>query len=394
MRLLRQIFHFDHLIVAAFTLLIIKLMVAVAVNLDFLSPVVRAVENFSMTDIYYRIGDNGGDAESENIVTLVDMTDLSRRKDIAAVISEIKSMKPAALGVDIIFEGRQLDGDGDDILSEACLDGDTDNVVWAYKLTKYDREGDKFRNCLHSFFITDDGQREGFINMVQNPAKSIREYSVTLPYRDTVAYSLPAQIARIVSGREPECEGRHTINYRQAEFPVVGYDRLADCREVIEGHIVLLGTTQEERDIYYTPIGQKPGLEILAYTVLSIIEDQHVRHAGEWMVILWALLAGYMANLLDFMLTKRMGNRHSTFMLFITQSEFYDKIMSLVVMILITWASFELFSRYNYFVDTVLALSNIVLIEEGRLLYVALLAVLKRKTKWKWVGKSIYIEEI
>lgn len=131
MRLLRQIFHFDHLIVAAFTLLIIKLMVAVAVNLDFLSPVVRAVENFSMTDIYYRIGDNGGDAESENIVTLVDMTDLSRRKDIAAVISEIKSMKPAALGVDIIFEGRQLDGDGDDILSEACLDGDTDNVVWA-----------------------------------------------------------------------------------------------------------------------------------------------------------------------------------------------------------------------------------------------------------------------
>ena len=172
------------------------------------------------------------------------------------------------------------------------------------------------------------------------------------------------------------------------------YDELSDFPELIENHIVLLGTTQEERDIYLTPVGQKPGLEILAYTVKSMTEELHIRHAGDLMVLLWALIAGYLANLLDFLLTKRVANRHSAFMLFITQSEFYDKIMSLAVMIVITGASFELFAKYNYFVDTVLALSTIVLIEEGRLLYVGLLAVLKKKTKWGWVKRSIYADDL
>jgi hypothetical protein len=42
----------------------------------------------------------------------------------------------------------------------------------------------------------------------------------------------------------------------------------------------------------------------------------------------------------------------------------------------------------------VLALSTIVLINEGRLLYIATLAVLKKKWKWKIIEKSLYAEEL
>jgi CHASE2 domain-containing sensor protein len=391
---LRNIFHIDHIIVAAFTILIIELLVIVAVNLDFLSPVVRALESFSMTDVYYKIQNKSEEIEECNTITLVDMTDLTHRQDIAKVINEIKALKPTALGIDIIFEGQILDGDGDDMLAEACLDGDSTNTVWAYKLTQYNEDTRRFQNSLHSFFIVEGMEKEGFVNLMDDPTKTIKRYAVTLPYKETVAYSLPAQIARIVKPIDLGDERSHTINYKPVSFPVVTYNDLSSFRELIQGHIVLLGTTQEEREKYYTPIGQKSGLEIMAYTILSMTESIPIRHSNQWMVILWALIAGAITNIIDYLLTKRIANRHSTLMVFITQSEFYDRIISFFVMILITGASFELYVKYNYFVDTVLALTTIVLIEEGRLLYVGLLSVLKKKTNWKWVKRSIYASDL
>ena len=81
-------------------------------------------------------------------------------------------------------------------------------------------------------------------------------------------------------------------------------------------------------------------------------------------------------------------------MVFVTQSELYDKVISFLVMVLITGFSFELYVKCSYFVDTVLPLATIVLIEEGRLLYVGLLSVLKKKKKEFLVTKSIYAKEI
>ena len=392
--LLRRIFHTDHIIVATFTILIIELLVVVAINLDFLSPVVRALESFSMTDVYYKILNKDNETEECNTITLVDMTELTHRQDIAKVIQEIKAMKPSVLGVDIIFEGEIQDGDGDDLLAQACLANDSVKTVWASKMTKYDEHNHKYQNCLHSFFITQETEIEGFINLVDDPTKTIKRYAVTLPYKDTIAYSLPARIARIIKNTDFTNEKNHTINYKPVTFPVVKYDELSSYPELIQGHTVLLGTTQEEREMYYTPIGQKSGMEILAYTILSMTETTPVRHASQWIIILWALLAGYITNLIDYLLTKNFKNRRSTFMVFITQSEFYDKIISFFVMMLITGISFHLYAKYNYYVDTVLALSTIVLIEEGRLLYAGLLSVLKKKTKWKWVRKSIYADEL
>ena len=391
---IKRIFHIDHLIVAAFTILIIRLLVVVALNLDFLSPVVRALESFSMTDVYYKIQNSGDNHDISNAITIVDMTELKHRKEIAKVVHDIKAMNPKLLGIDIIFEGEQPDKNGDEPLAEACLEGDASKTGLAYKLKDYDEKSKRFKNELHSFFVCDANVSEGFVNLIDDPTKSIHKYAVTLPAKDTLAYSFPARVSQIVTGRAVSEERIHNINYKPVTFPIVKYDELTDYRELITGRIVLLGTTEEEKDKYYTPIGQKSGVEILAYSILSMTEDNPVEHAGRWMVILWALIAGYITNLIDYFLTKRFERGRSTFMVFITQSEFYDKIISFVVMALVTWVAFELYVRLNYFVDTVLALTTIVLIEEGRLLYAGLLTVLKRKTKWKLIDKSIYAAEL
>jgi hypothetical protein len=45
---LKIIIHLDHIIVAILTIITIELMVAIAFNLDFLSPVVRSLKDLSI----------------------------------------------------------------------------------------------------------------------------------------------------------------------------------------------------------------------------------------------------------------------------------------------------------------------------------------------------------
>jgi len=392
--LLKHVFHIDHVIVAGLTIIIIELMVAITLNLEFLSPVVRALKSFSMTDIYHKIQNSGDPTEVCNTITLVDITELTHRKDIAHIIREINEMKPSILGIDIIFEGEKSDSVGDELLAEACLNGNLSRTVFAYKLLDYDESRHSYQRSLHSYFCMEHDIKEGFVNLVDNPEKSIRKYANILPSQDTQAYSFPFQISQLATPKTIGDEMMHTINYKPIVFPVIKYNELGNYKEYITGHIVLLGTTQEERDKFYTPIGQKSGMEILAYTILSMTEGSPVKHAGPWIIILWALFAGYLTNLIDFFLTKRVKKRQSTMMVFVTQSELYDKVISFIVMVLITWISFELYVKYGYFVDTVLPLATIVLIEEGRLLYVGLLSVLKKKKHNNFVKKSIYANEI
>ena len=391
---LKKTFHLDHVIVASLTIITIELMVAITINLDFLSPVVRSLKSFSMTDIYYKILNSDEPTDVCSSITLVDITELTHRKDIAQVILEINKMRPSALGIDIIFEGEESDTEGDELLAEACLQGNPSKTVLAYKLKNYDEAKQAYQKELHSFFSMNDGIIEGFVNLVDNQEKSVKRYANKLPYRDTLVYSFPSQISQIVTNKAINDELMHTINYKPVLLPIIKYNELQDYKDYITGHIVLLGTTEEERDQFYTPIGQKSGMEILAYTILSMTECPPVKHASLWVIILWALVAGYITNLIDFFLTKRVLGRKSTMMVFISQSGVYDKAIYFLVMVVITWISFELYVKFSYFVDTVLPLATIVLIKEGRLLYVGLLSVLKKKKKEHLVRKSIYANEI
>ena len=386
---LKNIFHIDHAIVAGLTVIIIELMVFIAINLEFLNPVVRAVNSFSMADIYHKIQNSGNPSEVCSTITIVDISELTHRKDIAQVIRTINEMKPSVLGVDIIFEGEKSDSTGDELLAETCLEN-ISRTVFAYKLTDYDESKFSYQNSLHSYFTTSDRVKEGFVNLVDNPEKNVRKYANTLLFHDTLTYSFPFKISQLVTQRVTDDDAIHTINYKPVVFPIIKHHELDHYREYITGHIVLLGATQDERDRFYTPIGQKSGVEILAYTILSLTDGHPIRHASWWTVLLWALIAGYLTNLIDYWLTSRLQNHQSSMILFITQSEMYHKGIYFIVMVMITWISFELYARCGYFVDTVLALATIVLIEEGRRLYIALLSVLKKKKLDSFVKKSIY----
>ena len=391
---LRSIFHIDHALASLFTLLIIGFLVYVSYNFTFLSPVKRVIKNFSMSSIYYQIM-NSEDEEKEmsDLITLVDMTELTHRDSLAILVNQISSMKPKHLGVDIIFEGLKDNQVADQELAEAFYNCD-ENTVIAFKLLNYDHKTKSYKGVVHSFFADDDAPfTEGFTNARTDDARVIRNYYISEDYLGKKVYSLPAQIARIdgvgLEGRPNE----HIINFQPVKFPVVSWTDIQNHPELIKDRIVLLGTTKQENDMHYTPIGKMSGLEVIAYAVLSMLEGYDIMEASWYWVVLLAFFAGYVTNVCDYQFRIHTKQRKSFLMIFVHESNLYLRVLYFLLMALCTWITFLLYVNEHIYINSMLALSTIFLIGEGRLMLKGLIAALTKKFHWKWLSYSLYAPE-
>lgn len=374
------------------TLGIIGLLVLITLNLDFLNPVVKVSESFSMTDIYYRIQHSGERKENKQI-TLVDMGELTikDREQIGHIVAKISELEPSALGVDVIFQKYSDNPEADDALAEAFFHA-PENTVLAFELSKPDRNQNTFTSSVHSFFADDTGISEGTVNVVNNPMRSMTVYPVYfIQDRDTL-FSLPVQLARQMGAEIPD-EQNITINYRDTDFPVVKWNELDEKRHLISNRIVLLGATDDEADMHLTPLGKLSGMEIVAYSLLSVIEGENKKTAPFFIYILWAILAGWVTNVIDLLFTMKLERKKNIVVLFLLRSELYARMVSFTILVLFTYISFILFTRFDYDLSSVLALTTSVLIGEGRTLYIAFLSVLKRKGVNLWKN-SLYAEKI
>ncbi|MBQ7471642.1 MAG: CHASE2 domain-containing protein [Prevotella sp.] len=386
----KRLLHPDHAIVSLVALSIIGILVVCTFNFSFLNPVGRAIKSFTMSSIYYRIMNMSDERETSDLITLVDMTELHHRDSIAHVVEQITEMEPRRLGVDIIFEGHKDDIMGDEALTEAFF-GCADKAVVAFKLLDYN--GKEFTNAVHSFFTSDVPVTEGFTNAMTDDARSIRRYHVSYPYHGKKVLSLPAQITKAEGLDIENLRTDHIINYKPVNFPVVGWQELSQHPELIRNRIVLLGTTKEESDKHYTPTGKMSGLEVIAYATLSMIEGYSVSEAGFFWCILLAFIVGCLTNMIDTTFKSYARHRKSALMIFITASGFYVKLIYFSIMVILTWTSFLLYVKANYYIDTLLALSVIVFTGEARLIYKGILALLKKFNFNIW-RKSIYANEI
>ena len=136
--------------------LILGLYALVAFNLKVFNPIAKAIGNYSIEDFYYNILGTSDGQDTSRVVTIVDMTELISRRDLARTIAEITSLNPKVLGVDIVFEGLKEDSVGDQMLTEAVM---ASHGVYSYRLI------DRTDEAVHSFFTPCDSLTEGFTNM-------------------------------------------------------------------------------------------------------------------------------------------------------------------------------------------------------------------------------------
>ena len=376
-KIIHLLFNFEHLIIAIISLIFTAILFFLfSFDVGFLNPVRRAFADFSMSDVYYSIIWQGSEPTKSEHITLVDIDTLFLRKDIAKVISTVDEYSPKVVGVDIIFEGRRFDEEGDSLLT-ASLENNFENKVIGYKLLE-PSGFINFNNSLHSFCVDDmTFVDEGYTNALYSEAgTTLRMFTMFREENGVPAYSFPAKVYnKYIENYEEidttQLNNRH-INFSTTEFPIVRFDSIANHPELIKDHIVLIGTINEEADMHYSPIGRLPGLKIQAYSLQSLIDQYEIKVLDEGSIWILAIIATLLTEIMQFSILHWLKKKQQAWTDFLLKSVVFIRLFTFSVLALIAYIAFLFYILKGYFVGTTAILIAAVLTSEARGFYTAL----------------------
>ena len=389
---LKYLFHIDHFLVTTLALVLLWLLSIITFNLSILDPVADALDEFSITDVFFEIENNKEEnIETSNLITIVDMTDLHNRGDIASLMQEIGLHNPLCVGIDLIFEGEKDDSIGNKELVEAVNNlGET--AIYSKKLTDYSGETDKFANRVSSFFTKDIEVQEAYTNLVNDMSSTrVREFTATQQEGETESISFPAAIAsRFDTTLVSNHKDSYLINYRNVKFPVVKFDEIQEKADLIDGHIVLIGTMTEEQDMHMTPLGKMPGIEVQAYSLLTLLEHKDLQELPLWLSILITFVLCYLLEITIDAVPRCVEKSTKIPIVFLRESGLITALLILLCVIVVTWLMFYSFTRWNVIIDGGVLLASMALVCEGRELIEATIKTLSTKYNWKYLQNSIF----
>ena len=382
-RVLKYLFHIDHLMVTLITFLLVWLLSVFTFNVSFMSPVANAIKNLSMTDVFFKIQNGVVVPDTSQLITIVDMTELTSRGEIGELLEEVSAHEPIAIGVDLIFEGMKDDVEGNLIL-ESAISEISDKTVFAYKLIDYDEQRKMFTNTVFPYFDDLFPITLGYANVTDDMERAtIRTFIPSMLLNKEPVFSLAAELAKKmgveVNGKEKET----LINYEPTTFPVVSYNDLKKNTHLIKDHIVLIGTYTEEQDMHLSPLGKTPGVEIQAYTLQTLLQHKRVDILSHIACLVIGFILCYLfAIIID--LSMRLCTRgRRTISLFFAESELPIQIVTIVWLAIITFGAFALFTLRGIYIDTVLILVLMAMVVESRNLYrSAIKALAQRHPNW------------
>lgn len=234
--------------------------------------------DFKMTDLFYQIADNRPVRTLEDRIVLLDIASLNRA-EIAEVLSLLPLCNPRAVVIDVNFEDTT---ENDSVLLESLrpLPG----LVLPLGV---DQKGERFEIVDRPFFYGNlPGIRYGVVNFPSSRAGgTVREYAVSFPMADGSSMaSFPVAAAEAGGYTVPEIDSRAEdvatgiIAYHSKEIKVIPYNELSDRPEELYDKIVIIGTTSEAGDSYYTPLRHGvSGVEIHAYAISTILDGSPLK---------------------------------------------------------------------------------------------------------------------
>lgn len=333
-----------------------------ALNLSFLSPVANVMNEFSYTDIYYHVLQESGASDTSQVITLVDMTRLRKRGKIADVLEQIEEFSPKVVGVDIVFEGLMEDSASDERLRRLAQQY-KDNVVYSYRMLNFIDPETGYAEDVHSFFV-DEGIEvmEGFTDFDRTLYGGMKRHlSLRRPCCYEERQSLIGKVLDVYTDGQIDL-GSQTdiaINFCPVKFRVVPYDSVAFCQEQITNHIVLLGATHELTDMHYTPLGKIAGIELLAYSMQTLLEHRQVVALPGWLTAIVA----FFISLLSWMGLRRYNafakRQKSELLTFFLTTIFVKGILIFFWMALLIWIGFIIFSYWHLSINLGWGLASI-----------------------------------
>lgn len=390
--MLRRIFHIDHIMVTLIALLILGVLSLFVLNVKFFSPFYRSVQNFQLSDMYYRVLLNSGMEEDSPLITIVDVSDLYDRAEIAGVINEINECGPQVLGIDIMFDGLKSDTVGSAMVAEAIMGAECPIVT--YSLADYDPNIGEFTNSYHSFFIPSEGIGEGFANVMRESGTlPIRYVASSVSYKGGKAYSFAHEIAKAAAPEiveDPDAPDMRLIDYSPTRFPVVRYDSVMQSRHLLKDRIVILGVMHDDMDMHYSPYGLCAGTLIQAYAVQTLLEDKRIEEAPSNIVTLVSFFVIMITQIFQSELYRWASRRKNIFVREILKSTILNNFINFSWIAILMWVSFYVFMRHDYYFPSKLMLLAIAMLVEARSLYTIIINTLGKKYGWNIARNSLY----
>lgn len=373
----------DYIGVCIIVFLLSSLLVLISLNLAIFNPLKLALEDFKMTDVYFELMRSGKEKELNKDIVLVDITQLTSRDSIAQAIADIHSCKPKTLMIDLFFERPSFD-QKDDIALVSTIEAGCSSEVLSSKLVDYTLTPHAhFRSQVTSFFHDVANFKWGYCNVEQTrPGGCVRQYSLTQKLNDTISYSISYLSACCYMGIKPveKDTDQRLIIYDDTEFLSINYNQIRAYKNLLKDKLVIVGTMKEEADMHITPIGKLPGMKIQAYSVSTFINHGEITRMSRSSALFMAFLVCLFCAWAGQKIADWFSNLTSYVLKF-----FYFFLAGFLV-----WLAFIAFVHFDYEIDLLYPLLGMALVEEGRLHYSSLIKVLCKKTKWKFIQKSIY----
>lgn len=384
-KLLKYLFHLDHWLITIFAFVILWLLYTAVNGLSLFSPVKRAMSDMSTTDVFFQITNKTSEVNQD--ITIVDIKDEYNRGKIAESISAVDSLKPWAIGVDIIFES--IKGEPEDNYSLfQTVSNMKSKTVWATKLLDYDPINKSFGSQSGSFFTDSLVVWTGFTNLDDNLEHTTIRKMLTVENLDGQAfYSFPVAIAKLLDDSIPfEPTNKLSIDFG-SKFATVPYDSVSHYKDLITDHIILIGSTTDESDMWHTPIGKMSGVMVQAYSLNTVRNHSNIKYFDKWTNLLIAFILCFLFEVLIDLGFQRLRKRDSDLGNFLIDSKLLLRLVSIIFMAIVTWGILMVFVYHNKYLDAILILVALGMLIESRRIYNAAIKALSKNHNW-WILKN------
>lgn len=374
----RPFFLGRHLTITFLSICISSLFALVAIFAKPLDPVKRAIQDFSFTDIYYEIQKEGAAPDTSRIVTIVDMTQLTSRADIATLLADIEVHNPKVIGLDVCFDNEGEDFEGNDSL--IAVASKYKNIVYSMKLFNWANDSIGWTKSIHSFFHEITPLTEGTTNMPRALYDNMkRKVPVCELFEGKQIPSFATQVSNLYAGQNIVGERTNDvkINFSPTVFRTLSPEQVNCHPELIEGQIVLVGAMYEENDRHWTPIGKIAGVELLAYGIHSIIYSNEIKDLPFPLLCVISLIVIFIVEVIQHWYLETMGKSDKIFVRYIIGSTYVMSILTFLLTSVLLGLGFLVFKIYGLSFNLAWALSVITFLGTSRSMYTALSNYLK-----------------
>lgn len=371
-----------HVMATVFAFSIVAIYALLAYNLKIFNPLVMILKEYSITDFYYQVIGTKADRDTSRIVSIVDMTELRDRRDIAYALNEVLEQHPKVVGVDIMFDGLKPENpEGDSLI--AAVAASNPSMVFALQYFDDSFDGQQFNKVKRSFFADSiPNLKEGLVNMqVDKIDGKRRKISLGKTVMGELRPSMIKQLADEYAEQEimPLKDKTININWSSVDFRVIPYDSIADNGEYLTDKVVLFGAMGDEIDTHYTPQGKMPGIKLLAYGVESMVKQTTITVTPWWVNAILSFIAVLLTRILFEAGDKYAKSRKNLFARIGLKAALAMGILKFLWIAILMYVGFIIFAKFNISINIALALAAIPFIGPAEDLYKVIINSFSKK---------------